>query len=221
MNFNPQTFLLMLFPLLMAICFHEAAHGWMAKKLGDDTAYMLGRVTLNPLPHIDLLGTIAVPIGLWILTNGAFTFGWAKPTPVNTRKFTHFKRDNTLVTLAGPVSNIILALAWGLVYVATAKGVATSLEPSSFSLALAQMAFIGIIINIILAVFNLIPIHPLDGSHILRMQLPYTWVVQYDKLAPFGLYILLALIYFNILPLGFITSKLTFLIINFYSFFFF
>lgn len=218
MEFNLFSFLLILFPLIMAICFHEAAHAWSAYKLGDNTAYAQGRVTLNPLSHIDPIGTIAVPVLLWFLTGGSFLFGWARPVPVNLRNFKNIKRDDTIVSAAGPLSNLLMALIWGLISVLSFKAsMNDSGESISTASALSQMAFFGIYINVLLAVFNLIPLPPLDGSHILRNWLSYDAEKIYRQIEPYGIYILMALVFLNILPIGMISAGITNAIISFFS----
>jgi len=192
--------------LVFALSFHEASHAWMASRLGDPTARMLGRVTLNPIKHIDPLGTVIIPLAMLFLPGfGRFLIGWAKPTPVTTRNFQNIKRDDILTTLAGPASNLLLALACliGLLVlegmggqgklsviaaVFTANHVELPMEtalPAMFPVAL--LFYIGVWLNLILAVFNLLPLPPLDGSHILRNILPYNWAQQYDRLGMFSL----------------------------------
>ncbi len=192
--------------LVFALSFHEASHAWTASRLGDPTARMLGRVTLNPIKHIDLLGTIIIPLAMLFLPGfGRFLIGWAKPTPVTTRNFTNIKRDDMLTTLAGPASNLLLALAcfFGLLVlehssgqgqlsviaaVFTANHVQLPMEavlPAMFPVAL--LFYIGVWLNLILAVFNLLPLPPLDGSHIVRNLLPYNWVQYYDRMGMFSL----------------------------------
>jgi len=193
---TPQvvTIIIQIVVLLFAISLHEAAHAWMASRLGDQTARMLGRVTLNPIKHIDPIGTVLFPL-LLALTHLP-VFGWARPTPVNTRNFKHIVRDDTLTTLAGPVSNMlgaIVALLLLLViklsspvgYQAVGAAVYTisGLEVADTSLLypLALLLCYAILINLALAVFNLLPVPPLDGGHIVRNFLPYNLVVIYDR----------------------------------------
>jgi Zn-dependent protease len=192
--------------LVFALSFHEASHAWMASRLGDQTARMLGRVTLNPIKHIDPLGTVIIPLAMLFFPGfGRFLIGWAKPTPVTTRNFQNIKRDDILTTLAGPVSNLILAFASliGLLIlestsaegklsviaaVFTANHVQLPMEgalPAMFPIAL--LFYIGVWLNLMLAVFNMLPLPPLDGSHILRNVLPYNWVQYYDRLGMFSL----------------------------------
>lgn len=181
-------------PTLLAIVVHEVAHGWVAFRLGDSTAYMLGRLTLNPLKHIDLIGTILVPLVL-ILTVG-FAFGWAKPVPINFRNLRHPRRDTVLVAAAGPFSNLLMAIAWGVIIKLT------SLLPdnvTTLALPLLYMGMFGIFINIILMVFNLIPIPPTDGGRIATSLLPPALGYQLSRLEPFGLIIILLLLFSGIL----------------------
>ena len=173
-------------PVLFAITVHEAAHGWVAKQYGDNTAWMLGRLTLNPLKHIDPVGTILVP-GLMLAFTG-FVFGWAKPVPVNTRNLRNPKHDMALVALAGPVANFLMALAWALVI-----RVAIIIDTAEFSLPLMYVGVAGITINLILALLNLLPIPPLDGSRILSWALPGRWNRYYNQFEKYGFYLLVLL----------------------------
>jgi len=177
-----QTLFIWVVPVLFAITLHEAAHGWVASQLGDHTARMMGRVTLNPLKHIDPVGTILVPAVLVLLSSG-FIFGWAKPVPINFNALRSPKQDMMWVALAGPGANIVMALIWLI----TLK-----LTDSSF-LFLAQMAAAGIFVNLLLAVFNLLPIPPLDGSRVISSLLPRYYAYRYNQLEPYGLYILIGL----------------------------
>lgn len=192
--------------LILAFSIHECAHAWTAMRLGDPTAMMLGRVTLNPLKHLDLLGSVLFPI--ISLVYGGYLIGWAKPTPVTGRNFKNYRRDDILVTLAGPASNLLSAsvalillilikhlLPNGMVSIATAvaiaqhvPGVATEGLPALFPIAL--FLYFVIFINLLLFVFNLIPLPPLDGSHILRHFLPYKVAQLYDRMGMFALLIL-------------------------------
>ena len=181
-------------PTLYAIVVHEVAHGWVAFRLGDSTAYTLGRLTLNPLKHIDLIGTILVPLIL-ILTVG-FAFGWAKPVPINFNNLHNPRRDMALVAAAGPVANLLMVIGWGIIIKLT------SLLPdniATLALPLLYMGMFGVFINTILMVFNLIPIPPTDGGRIVTSLLPTTLANQLNRLEPFGLLIILILLLSGIL----------------------
>lgn len=194
----PQLIAAWLLPVLFAITLHEVAHGWVANKLGDKTALLLGRVTLNPLKHIDPIGTVIVPIVLLILskmTGSIFIFGWAKPVPVNWNNFKNPKRDKVLVALAGPLSNFLMALFWALI-----MKIGILLQPQFNPLvALIFMGQAGILINLILMVLNLIPIPPLDGSRVVSSLLPPRAEDIYSRIEPYGFFILLALLWTGIL----------------------
>ena len=181
-------------PVLFAITLHEAAHGWVANKLGDGTARMLGRLSLNPVKHIDPVGTIVVPLVMLVLQTG-FIFGWAKPVPVNTRNFKNARKDMAIVAVAGPLSNFAMAIFW----VFMLKISASLLGGSSLGQGFMEMAKAGIIINLILFVFNLLPIPPLDGGRVLSAFLPPTASDLLDKIEPYGFFIVIGLLYFGIL----------------------
>jgi Zn-dependent protease len=182
-----QTLLIYAIPVIFAITVHETAHGWIASVLGDHSAKMMGRLTLNPIKHIDLVGTIIVPAFLYF-TSG-FVFGWAKPVPVNFNALRSPRRDMLWVAVAGPASNFIMALLWlGVVFIA----IDTS---SQF---LADMAQVGIQINLLLGVLNLLPLPPLDGGRVMSSLLPPKLSYQYDQLEPYGLFILLGLLFLGI-----------------------
>ncbi len=187
-----QKFAIWVLPVLFAITVHEVAHGWVAKKLGDNTAWMLGRLTLNPIKHIDPIGTILVP-GLLFFTSGMI-FGWARPVPVNWRNLHDIRRDMFLVALAGPAANLMMAIIWAVL----AKIAVTS-EVPYFSIPLALMGMAGIQINLLLMVINLLPIPPLDGGRILNALLPPSLSDLYQRLEPFGLVIMAVLLYTGIL----------------------
>jgi Zn-dependent protease len=186
--------------LVLAFSVHESAHAYMAMRLGDPTAYMLGRVTLNPLKHLDPLGSVVVP--LISLFYGGFLIGWAKPCPVTPRNFKNYRRDDILVSLAGPTSNLAMALLalvllvvvkhlGGDTSIAAAQAVAMhvpDVDPTGLRLfPVALFLYYGVTINLLLFVFNLFPIPPLDGSHVLRQFLPYKLEQLYNKIGMFGL----------------------------------
>jgi Zn-dependent protease len=176
---------------------HEVAHGWVAKKYGDNTASMLGRLTLNPFKHIDLFGTIILP-GILLITGTGFIFGWAKPVPVDPRNFKNPLRDMAVVELAGPVANFLMAFGWALI---ARLGVMIGMQTEAISLPLIYTGIAGISINLMLAMINLLPIPPLDGSRVLTGILPSYWAWQYNRLERFGFIILLVLLYMNVLSL--------------------
>jgi Zn-dependent protease len=179
------------FPVIFALTIHEAAHAWMANRLGDSTAKLLGRVSFNPMKHIDLFGTIILPLCILLLSNFSMVFGWAKPVPINSSKFTHPRRDLALATAAGPLSNIIMALIW----TACLKICVLSVHQISAIPAFIMLtARAGIIINILLAVLNLLPIPPLDGGKIVANLLPIKQAMQFEKIEPYGFFIMLALL---------------------------
>lgn len=176
-------------PVIFAVTVHETAHGWVAKQYGDNTAFMQGRLTINPIKHIDLVGTIIVP-GLLLLLNSGFMFAWAKPVPVDTRYFKNPAKAMAVVALAGPASNILMAIGWtGLLRLAVVGG------NVDWAQMLGYMAIAGVSINLVLALVNLIPIPPLDGSRVLRCALPHRLAWQYDKLERYGLLLMLLLLW--------------------------
>ncbi|MEE3003641.1 MAG: site-2 protease family protein [Pseudomonadota bacterium] len=181
-------------PVLYAITLHEAAHGWAAKKLGDNTAFMLGRVSSNPFKHIDPVGTVMIPIVLLFL--GGFIFGWAKPVPVNDHSFKNPKRDMALVALAGPIANILMAIFWA--YMIKLSFYLKSLGYDEYVI-LEAVGNAGIIINIVLAMFNLLPIPPLDGSKIIYSVISRRMYFFYSKLEPYGFLIIIAMIISGVL----------------------
>jgi Zn-dependent protease len=189
--------LLLGFPvLLLALSVHESAHAWMADRCGDPTARLLGRVTLNPIPHIDLVGTILLP--LFMLLTNIPLIGWAKPVPVNSMHFRHPSRDEILVSVAGPASNLLLAIALYILYVAAQLGGLFTAIPRSFAEPLYLLLYIGVSINVLLLIFNLIPIPPLDGSHVLENLLPYNARQRYLQLAHYGWLLLLVLLWVGV-----------------------
>lgn len=178
-------------PVIFAITVHEVAHGWVAKKKGDNTAFMLGRLTLNPIKHIDILGTIIIP-GLLLISGTGFIFGWAKPVPVDSRNFKNPKKDMALVAIAGPVSNLLMAIGWALLI-----RLAVIIESEFVTLPLIYTGIAGISINLILALINLIPIPPLDGSRVLSAFLPNRLAWRYNQLERYGFLILMILLWTN------------------------
>ena len=194
-------------PIIFAITVHEVAHGWVASKLGDPTAKLAGRLTLNPVKHIDPLGTVAVPLIMIALT--PFAFGWAKPVPVDWRNLKQPRRDMALVAAAGPGANVIMLVIWTLLLSAlfTAGN-----DISYTSVLLVEMAKVGIIINIVLIALNLLPLPPLDGSRIVTAFLSPAVAYKYNLLERWGLPILVVLIFTGVLgkilhpPIGFMLS---------------
>ena len=185
--------LLVLLPVVTAITLHEAAHGWVAYKLGDSTAKDLGRITVNPIKHIDPIGTVVIPVVMIVVTG--FAFGYAKPVPVNVRNFEHPQKDMALVALAGPFSNFIMAIFWTLVLATGYK----LLPYGEILSGLKYMSSVGIIINIVLMVINLLPILPLDGGRIVTGVLPFKWAVQFVRTEKLGMLLVILLLVTGIL----------------------
>lgn len=173
-------------PVLFAITVHEASHGYVARMLGDPTAEAAGRLSLNPLRHIDPVGTILVP-GI-LLALGGFLFGWAKPVPVNFRKLRHPRRDMAFVAVAGPLSNLVMAVIWGLLL-----KLALAMSTEGVWLGLRYMAVAGISINLVLMVLNLLPLPPLDGGRVLNGLVSESLARRLDRIEPYGLVILVVL----------------------------
>ena len=181
-----QTVSVYAIPVIFAITLHEAAHGYAAKYFGDSTAYMMGRVTLNPFSHIHLVGTILLPLLLYFSTSGALLFGFAKPVPVDFGNLRHPKRDMVWVALAGPASNLVQAIVWALLYVVyTDFGVS-----EKFFLAMCKA---GVLSNVVMFAFNLFPLPPLDGGRIVVGLLPWKQAYQFSRIEPYGFYIVMAL----------------------------
>jgi Zn-dependent protease len=177
--------------LLFSIVVHEVSHGWVAFKLGDPTAHNSGRITFNPIPHIDPIGSVLVPLISYI-TAGSIFIAWAKPVPVNPAFFRNYRRDDLLVSAAGPLSNLLMAFCCTLLYILTVRiAGASSLAGSEvgikISIFLVRMFYAGITLNLFLAVFNLIPVPPLDGSHILAVMLPEHAAERYRRIGFFGI----------------------------------
>lgn len=182
-----QTITIYAIPVIFAITVHEAAHGYAARRFGDNTAYQLGRITLNPIKHIDPIGTIAVPLMLYFATAGAFLFGYAKPVPVNFGNLRHPKKDMVWVALAGPAVNLLQAILWALaLYVL----IALQIE-ERFWMAMCRA---GILVNTVMFVFNLFPLPPMDGGRILVGLLPWRSAMAVSRIEPYGFFIVLALL---------------------------
>lgn len=174
-------------PVLLAITVHEVAHGYVARRLGDNTAYAQGRLTLNPFAHVDPVGTLLVPaLGLLL---GGFIFGWAKPVPVNFRNLRNPKRDMAIVAIAGPAVNLVMAIGWALLLKAALQ---TGAEDGLW-LGIASMAFAGVSINLVLMVLNLLPLPPLDGGRVAVGVLPMKPAIALAKAEPYGMVILIVL----------------------------
>ena len=182
-----QTVALYALPVLFAITVHEAAHGYAARHFGDNTAYVLGRITLNPLKHIDPMGTLLMPLLLYFATSGAFLFGYAKPVPVRFGNLRNPKRDMIWVALAGPAANLLQALLWGVALVIL-RGAGVT-EP--FFLKMAQG---GVLVNVVMFAFNLFPLPPLDGGRILVGLLPYRQAELVSRVEPWGFFIVMGLV---------------------------
>lgn len=180
-------------PVLLAITLHEAAHGYVAKRFGDPTAFNAGRISLNPLRHIDPIGTVLVP-GIILLLGVGFLFGWAKPVPVDFGRLRNPKKDMLWVAAAGPAANLVMAFFWAFML-----KIAVMAPYNAYSEPLAGMSHIGIMINASLMVLNLLPIPPLDGGRIAVSLLPHALAWRFSRLEPWGFPILLALLYFNVL----------------------
>ena len=181
-----QTVSVYAIPVIFAITLHEAAHGYAAKYFGDRTAYMMGRVTLNPFSHIHWVGTILLPLLLYFSTGGALLFGYAKPVPVNFGNLRHPKRDMVWVALAGPASNLVQAIVWALMFVVyTDFGVT-----EKFYLAMCKA---GVLSNVVMFAFNLFPLPPLDGGRIVVGLLPWKQAYQFSRIEPYGFFIVMAL----------------------------
>ena len=187
--------------LLLAISIHECSHAWSANRLGDPTAKNLGRITLNPIAHIDLIGTVLIPIFI-IITGSGILFGWAKPVPVNPYNLRNPRKDNLWVSFAGPLSNLFLAILSALIYRVIFFWLGNSFFSSEWVFFLKPLTLFILFstqLNVILAIFNLIPIFPLDGSGVLMGLLPYETARAYEKTRPYGFLILILLLYTGIL----------------------
>ena len=208
-----QKIVLFAIPIIFAITVHEVAHGWVASKLGDQTARMMGRLTLNPLKHMDPVGTVILPLVMIILT--PYAFGWAKPVPVDWRNLRHPKRDMALVAIAGPGANLLMLIMWVFFLVVIES---VNFLPAYTALLLNNMAGVGIIINIILIVLNLLPLPPLDGSRIVAAFLSPAMALKYHKLERWGILILVVLMFTGVLGkilepmIGFLLSLVALLV---------
>jgi Zn-dependent protease len=187
MNNLIQTVLIYALPVLFAITIHEAAHGYVARALGDNTAAALGRVTLNPVKHVDLMGTVLMPLLLYFATGGAFLFGYAKPVPVNFARLRHPKRDMVWVALAGPASNFVQAILWAIGYTLL---VGSGLTERFFL----EMCKAGVLVNLVMWAFNLFPLPPLDGGRVVVGLLPRRLAWSFSRIEPWGFYIVMALV---------------------------
>lgn len=190
-------------PLIFAVTVHEAAHGWVADRLGDPTARQMGRITFNPLPHIDLVGTILVPILMLMFTG--FLIGWAKPVPVSAARLHSPKRDMAIVAAAGPGANLLMALGWSLVLLLAHKLIHSA---QVVALPLLLMSVAGVFVNLVLMAINLMPVPPLDGGRILTGVLPMRLARVFAQIEPFGMFILIALLITG--ALGMILAPLVF-----------
>lgn len=187
-----QTILIYALPVLFAITLHEAAHGWVAHRLGDPTAWMMGRVTLNPVPHIDPMGTVLMPIMLYLVTGGHFLFGYARPVPVRFGQLRRPKRDMVWVALAGPLSNLLQAVLWGVVFYLLH---ALDWQERYF----VEMCKAGLQVNAVMFAFNLFPLPPLDGGRVLVGLLPMRPALWVSRIEPWGFYIVMALVVLGII----------------------
>lgn len=195
-----QQLAIMALPLVFAVTAHEAAHAWVADRLGDSTARSLGRVTFNPLPHIDLIGTILLPLGLYAISalfgGAGFLFGYAKPVPVMAHRLRRPKQDMAWVALAGPGANLGMAIGWAILF-ALIPALANTLP--SIAEFMTYTALFGVMINAFLMVLNLLPLLPLDGGRIVAAVLPNAWARRYAQTEPWGLFILLGLLFSGLL----------------------
>lgn len=189
-----QTLAIYALPVIFAITLHEAAHGYVARHFGDPTAWRLGRVTLNPIKHVDLFGTLLVPALILLVSKGGFIFGWAKPVPVDFSRLRKPKQDMLWVAAAGPGSNLLMALGWAAVL-----KLAVVMPDNAYSLPLAEMARAGINVNAVLMLLNLLPLPPLDGGRIAVSLLPAGLSWRFAQVERYGMFILLALLFLGVL----------------------
>ena len=195
-----------LLPVLLAITIHEVAHGWVARLFGDHTAEMMGRLSLNPLRHVDPVGTILVP-GLMLLMPGGFVFGWAKPVPVDWRNLRHPKQDMVWVAAAGPAINLVMAVGWALL-----AHLALGLPANNMTFLLLLMGVAGMMINTVLAVLNMLPLPPLDGGRVMTGLLPTRYAIPFSRIEPYGFWILIFLLMTG--SLGWLLQPLISLVLN-------
>ncbi|MDP2811269.1 MAG: site-2 protease family protein [Rhodocyclaceae bacterium] len=207
-----QTLAIYALPVVFAITLHEAAHGYVARHFGDPTAWQAGRITLNPLKHVDMMGTIVVPMLILIASkiagSSGILFGWAKPVPVNFGRLRNPKKDMLWVAAAGPGANLVMALGWALLL-----KLAVSMPDTSYSLPLAEMARAGVNVNTVLMLLNLLPLPPLDGGRIAVSLLPHRAAWQFAKLEPYGFVILLVLLFTGLLDFWLIPLMRIFLML--------
>ena len=189
-----QTIAIAALPVIFAITLHEAAHGYAARHFGDPTAWQMGRISLNPLRHIDLVGTIIIPASILLFSGGTFLFGYAKPVPVDFGRLRNPKKDMLWVAAAGPGANLFMALCWALML-----KLAWLMPSNDFTLPLSEMSKIGIIVNCVLMVLNLVPLPPLDGGRITVSLLPHNLAWKFAKIEPWGFPILLLLLFTGVL----------------------
>lgn len=189
-----QTIAIAALPVIFAITLHEAAHGYAARRFGDPTAWQLGRVSLNPIRHIDPVGTILIPVAILLFSGGTFLFGYAKPVPVDFNRLRNPKRDMLWVAAAGPGANLFMAVCWALML-----KLAWLMPANIFTVPLTEMSKIGIIVNCVLMVLNLLPLPPLDGGRIAVSLLPHRLAWQFAKIEPWGFPILLILLFTGVL----------------------
>lgn len=192
MNEIIQTIAVYALPVIFAITLHEAAHAYAAKYFGDSTAYMMGRMSLNPVRHIDPLGTLVLPVAMYLVTSGAFVFGYAKPVPVEWGNLRKPKRDMAWVALAGPAANMVMAFLW--LVLAIVLRAAHIDEP--FFLRMAQA---GVWINLLILAFNLFPIPPLDGGRVMTSILPHKYAYKFAQIEPYGFFIVLGLVFLKLM----------------------
>lgn len=190
---NFANLLIQLPVLIFSVVCHEVAHGWVARREGDNTAFMLGRITLNPLPHIDPIGSILVP-GLLALTGANFMFGWAKPVPVNSRNFRNYRAADIRVSLAGVAVNLLLAILSAVLLVPVLLLARSTPDLQPTLMLVAQMLVYGVGINLVLMLFNLLPIPPLDGSHVMYHLLPPSMGAKYRQVGQYGMLLLIVLL---------------------------